>query len=57
MNFRSRSEARPDAPDGNGVDFDREVIALSRNAGAFTEAANVHARIVGLLRMAIRGDA
>jgi len=55
--WKIEREAKSDAPDANGVDFDREVIALSRNAGAFKEAANVHARIVGMLRMAIRGDA
>lgn len=55
--WKVEREARSDAPDGNGVDFDREVIALSRNAGAFTEAANVHGRIVAMLRMAIRGEA
>jgi len=55
--WKAVREARGDRPDGNGVDFDRELVELTRNAGAFTEAANVHSRIVALMRMAISGDA
>ena len=55
-NWRVVREAASDSPDRNGVDFDRELLQLSRNAGAFTEAATVHARIAALVRLAIEGQ-
>lgn len=40
-------------PDGNGVDLDQELVAASRNAGAFIDQANVLARVSALVRSAI----
>lgn len=42
-------------PDGNGVNLDEEVIALSRNSGAFTSQAGIMARIHSMFRTAITG--
>lgn len=39
--------------DGNGVDLDRALIELSRNAGAFNEQATVFSRLVAMKRAAI----
>jgi flagellar basal-body rod protein FlgB len=44
-------------PDGNGVDRDRELVALSRNAGEFGERADVLARVFTLRRIAATGEA
>lgn len=43
-------------PDGNGVDRDRELVALSRNAGEFGERADVLARVFTLRRIAATGE-
>ena len=43
-------------PDGNGVDRDAEVLALSRNAGAFQKQAAILARVVVLRRIAATGE-
>ncbi|NNL66646.1 MAG: flagellar basal body rod protein FlgB [Myxococcales bacterium] len=43
-------------PDGNGVDRDAEVLALSRNAGAFQDQAAILARVVVLRRIAATGE-
>jgi flagellar basal-body rod protein FlgB len=43
-------------PDRNGVDRDRELIALSRNAGEFGERADVMARVFTLRRIAATGE-
>ena len=43
-------------PDGNGVDADRAMIALSRNAGAFGDQAEVLARLIAMARMAVTGE-
>lgn len=54
---RHRIELGPKGarPDGNGVNIDEEVIALSRNSGAFTSQAGIMARIHSLFRTAITG--
>lgn len=43
-------------PDGNGVDRDREIIELSRNAGAFGDQASILARVIALRRIAATGE-
>jgi flagellar basal-body rod protein FlgB len=47
---------RGSRPDGNGVELDREVIELTRNAGAFRKQAAVLTRLLGLRRMAVTGE-
>jgi flagellar basal-body rod protein FlgB len=47
---------RGSRPDGNGVELDREVIELTRNAGAFRDQAAVLTRLLGLRRMAVTGE-
>ena len=49
---RDRSAARID---GNNVNLDRELVQLSRNAGAFTKQAAVLSRMIELRRTAIDG--
>jgi flagellar basal-body rod protein FlgB len=44
-------------PDRNGVDRDRELVALARNASEFGERADVLARVFTLRRIAATGDA
>ncbi len=55
---RYRVERGPEGtrPDRNGVDRDQEVLALSRNAGAFTKVANVLSRIYAMRRIAATGE-
>ena len=48
---------RGSRPDGNGVDRDREVLELSRNAGTFSNQATVLARVIALRRIAATGEA
>ena len=43
-------------PDRNGVDRDQEILTLTRNAGAFKDAANVLSRIYAMRRMAATGE-
>ena len=43
-------------PDRNGVDRDQEILGLTRNAGAFKNAANVLSRIYAMRRMAATGE-
>lgn len=43
-------------PDGSGVDRDQEALELSRNAGAFTDQANVLARLFAIARIAATGE-
>jgi len=43
-------------PDGTGVDRDQEALALSRNAGAFTDQANILARLFAIARIAATGE-
>jgi flagellar basal-body rod protein FlgB len=47
---------RGSRPDGNGVDRDREVLELSRNAGAFKDQAGILARVMHLRRIAATGE-
>ena len=54
--YRVSRGPRGTRPDGNGVDRDQEVIHLSRNAGAFQDAATVLTRIYALRRMASTGE-
>jgi len=42
--------------EGTGVDRDQEVLTMSRNAGAFQDAAAVLSRIYALRRMAATGE-
>ncbi len=51
--YRSELGPRGTRPDGNGVDLDRELVLANRNAGAFTDAAAVYARLGALARTAI----
>ena len=55
--WRLERGPRGTRPDGNGVDFERELIAMQRNAGAFTDLAAVLARLQGLVRTAIGSGA
>ena len=50
--IRDRAPARID---GNNVNLDRELVSLSRNAGAFSEQAAVLGRMIELRRVAIGG--
>ncbi len=43
-------------PDGNGVDLDRAVVDLSRNAGAYKTQAQVMTRLLSMKRQAISGE-
>jgi len=43
-------------PDRNGVDPDRAMLELSRNAGAFTDQAEVLTRLLALARVAVTGQ-
>jgi len=43
-------------PDGNGVEPDRELISLSRNAGAFQDQAALMARLFALRRIGATGQ-
>lgn len=45
-----------DRPDRNGVDIDEELIAMSRNAGAFVQQAEVLSRLLALRRIAVTGE-
>ncbi len=47
---------RGERPDGNGVDLDRELIEMSRNAGAFSDQAAVLTRLLGLRRLALSAE-
>ena len=47
---------RGSRPDGNGVELDREVVELTRNAGQFRDQAAVLARLLALRRIAVTGD-
>ncbi len=49
---RDRGRSRMD---GNNVNLDRELVQLSRNAGAFTEQAAVLSRMIAMRRVAIDG--
>lgn len=50
--WRLEVERGSTRPDRNGVNLDREVVELNRNAGAFTEQAAVLSRLYGLRRLA-----
>jgi len=54
--YRVVRGSRSSRPDGNGVDLDREVIELTRNAGAFQEQATALARLFALRRIAVTGE-
>ena len=43
-------------PDRNGVELDHELLQLSRNAGAFTQQAEVLSRLLALRRIAATGE-
>lgn len=42
-------------PDGNGVELEQQMIALSRNASAFTQQASALSRLIALTRDAVQG--
>jgi len=54
--YRLELGPRGTRPDGNGVDSDRAMIQLSRNAGAFSDQAEVLARLLALARIAVTGE-
>jgi flagellar basal-body rod protein FlgB len=54
--YRISQGPRGTRPDANGVDRDQEVLQMSRNAGAFQDAATVLARVYALRRMAATGE-
>lgn len=51
--WRLEVERRTSRPDRNGVNMDREIVELNRNAGAFTEQAAMLSRLYQLRRLAI----
>ena len=55
--YRVVQGPRGTRPDGNGVDRDRELVALSRNASEFGERADVMARVFTMRRIAATGEA
>jgi flagellar basal-body rod protein FlgB len=54
--YRVVQGPRGTRPDGNGVDRDRELVALTRNAGEFGERADVLARVFTMRRIAATGE-
>lgn len=44
-------------PDRNGVDLLSEVVAATRNAGAFKQQAAVMSRLLAIQRVAVTGEA
>jgi len=54
--YRLRTEPRGDGPNGNGVTLERELIRMSRNAGAYQDQADVLSRMLALVRSAIAGE-
>ncbi|MDJ0869725.1 MAG: flagellar basal body rod protein FlgB [Myxococcota bacterium] len=53
--WREVVERRTSRVDGNGVNTDRELVRISRNAGAFNKQAEVMSRLIDLRRTAITG--
>ena len=43
-------------PDGNGVDLQKELVTLSRNASAFSNQATVVSRLLALRRLPMTGE-
>ena len=43
-------------PDGNGIDRDQETLTMSRNAGAFSDQANILSRVYVIARIAATGE-
>ena len=54
--YRILRGPRGSRPDGNGIDRDQEVIRMTRNAGAFKDAATVLGRIYTMRRMLATGE-
>ncbi len=54
--YRVVQGPRGSRPDGNGVELDREVIELTRNAGAFREQAAVLKRLLVMRRIAVTSE-
>ena len=54
--YRLEIGPRGERPDRNGVGFHREILEMSRNAGAFTDQAAVLARLLAIQRIAISGE-
>jgi flagellar basal-body rod protein FlgB len=54
--YRVVEGPRGTRPDRNGVDRDRELVAIARNAGEFGERADVLARVFTMRRIAATGD-
>jgi flagellar basal-body rod protein FlgB len=54
--FAVETGPRGTRPDGNGVDLERELVEVSRNAGAFTEQAAALTRLLALVRTAATGE-
>ncbi len=52
---RLERDRSPGRLDGNNVNLDRELVNLSRNAGAFTEQAAVLGRLIEMRRAVIDG--
>lgn len=54
--YRLQTEPRGEGPDGNGVMLERELVRMSRNAGAYQDQADILSRMLGLVRSAIAGE-
>ena len=55
--YRVEVGARGTRPDGNGLDADRKILELSRNASAFGRQAEVLSRLLSMARVAVTGEA
>ena len=55
--YRLETGPRGSGPDRNGVVLEREVVEVSRNAGAFTDQAAVLSRLMAITRVAVVGEA
>ena len=53
-NYRVETGPKGTRPDGNGVNVDAEIIFANRNAGAFTDMANVMSRIIAIRTAVLR---
>ncbi len=53
-NYRIEKGPKGTRPDGNGVNVDKEIILANRNAGGFTDMANIMNRILRIRKSALQ---
>ncbi|MCG8589717.1 MAG: flagellar basal body rod protein FlgB [Proteobacteria bacterium] len=51
--YRYERGERGTRPDANGVNLDREIVEVHRNAGAFQDQAEMYARLAALRRLVL----